>query len=400
MLVNRRHIVAGAAATLALPGLIRSSRAQAAPLDIGMISSLSGVFANVGEEVLVGAKDAFAHYKEAGGRTLNMVELDDHGDPGRSVRLVQDAMEQQGIKHFVGTTNSAIALAVAKEVYRGGGVFINPAGADEMTGTQCNRSSFRWPVATYSAANATVRPFIDLYPDANRWYTITGNYVFGESLLRNTKNVLEELGKEHVGNSYHALSEREYSGYITAAMVEDPDVLCICNFGNQTLDVVRQAVSFGMKRNTKILVVWSTGLDQFQAWGPEVIEDVYFGANYWHEVDAAGNKVLRDVFEAKHGRVPNYLNACGWAMPQVLFEGLNKAGTADVEAVIGALEGIEYEGVTGPESVRPQDHQVVKPYYFMRGRNAADMANPDDYVEVLGEEVALMPVDQTGCVLT
>ncbi|WP_170984536.1 ABC transporter substrate-binding protein [Rhodoligotrophos defluvii] len=396
-MITRRKILAGAAATLAMPAIIGRAAAQGEKLDLGVITSLSGVFANVGEQVEIGNRLAYEYYKEAAGRPLGYVLLDDHGDPGRSVRLVQEAMQKQGIKHFIGTTNSAIALAVAKEVYRGGGVNINLAGADEMTGVDCNKASFRWPVATYSAANATIRPFVKRYPDAKRWYTITGQYVFGESLLRNTVATLTELGCEHIGNSYHSLSDREYSGFITSAIAAEPDVLAICNFGSQTIDVLRQAVSFGMKRNTKILVVWSTALDQFQAWGPDICEGVYFGANYWHGVDTPGNRLFREKFEAAHKRVPNYLSAAGWAVTQIIVEGLNKAGTADVPAVIAALEGLSYEGLTGTETIRPEDHQVLKPYYFMRGKAKAEMADPDDYIEILGEEKVFLAPDKTGC---
>ena len=36
--------------------------------------------------------------------------------------------------------NSAIGLAVQKEVFALGGVYINQAGADEVTGKDCNRA--------------------------------------------------------------------------------------------------------------------------------------------------------------------------------------------------------------------------------------------------------------------
>lgn len=394
---TRRNFIAGGVSMLAAPAIGRGAIAQASTLDVGVISSMSGVFANVGEGVVAGARLAFDHYKDAAGRRLGFVLLNDNGDAGQAVRLVQESMSQRGIKYFVGTTNSAIALAVAKEVYRSGGVNINLAGADEMTGTECNRASFRWPVATYSAANATIRPFMKANPNAKRWYTVTGQYVFGESLLRNTVDVLKDTGAQHIGNSYHSLSEREYSGYITAAIAAKPDVLAICNFGNQTLDVLRQAVSFGMKRNTKILVVWSTALDQFQAWGPDICEDVYFGANYWHAVESSGNRVLVDACMRASKRVPNYLNATGWAVTQMLVEGLNKAGSIDVNAAIGALEGLHYQGPTGPEMIRPEDHQVVKPYYLMRGKAKSAMTDPNDYVQILASTVAMVPLDRTGC---
>ena len=274
------------------------------------------------------------------------------------------------------------------------------AGADESTGKDCNKSNFRWPVASYSAVNATVRPLIEKFPNAKKWYTITGQYVFGDSLLTNCKEIFAEKGLQHVGNSYHSLSDREYSGFIATAMAAQPDVLAICNFGNQTLDVIRQAISFGMKRNTKILAIWSTGLDQYQALGPDNCDGIYFGCNFWHGVDTPGARQVAEVVKAKTGDVPNYLHACGYAVVQVLMEGIKKAGTTDVPAVIKALEGMSYEGPTGLETVRPEDHQVIKDYYLMLGKPKTAMKDKNDFADIVASTKAFLPPDKTGCKMT
>ena len=398
-MLTRRHMLGRGAAALAAPALSKVALAQDV-LEIGSIITLSGTFASIGEQVEIGTRVAFEHFKTAAGRPIKAVSLDDGGDPGKAVRLTQDAMQMRGMRFFINCTTSANALAVSKEVARGNGVYINQAGADEMTGTECNKNTFRWPVATYSAANTTVRPFMKQNPNAKRWYTITGQYVFGESLLKNVKETLTDLGCEHVGNSYHSLSDREYSGYITAAIAAKPDVLCICNFGSQTIDVLRQAVSFGMKRNTKIIVIWSTGLDQYQSWGADICDGVYFGGNYWHEVDCPGNRVMSAVIRDKLKVTPSYLLAAGWACTQAMVEAINKAGTTDVAAVIKAFETLSYEGPTGLETVRSADHQVLKDYYLMLGKPKAKMRNPDDFVDVISAEKAFLAPEKTGCKLT
>lgn len=397
MPLKRRTMLGAGTALFAAPSVLRHAPAQPARLEVAGVYSLSGTFANVGDLLNKGNTWAFEHYGTAAGRPINYTLLDDQGDPGRAVRRVQEVMAA-GTRHIVGCTNSAIALAVAREVHRGGGIYIHMAGADEATGSECNRASFRWPGASYTAVNATMRPFIERNPQAKRWYTITGQYVFGESLLTNTRELLQQAGCQHLGNSYHSLSEREYSGYITAAVAARPDVLAILNFGNQTVDVLRQAVSFGMKRNTKIVVPWSTGLDQYQAWGPDICDGVFFGVNYWHGVQAPGNKVIQDVVRQKTGgQTTNYLHACGWAVGQLLVEAANKAGGTDVPAMIRALEGLSYEGPTGTETVRAEDHQVIKDYYLMAGKPRARMADRDDFAEVLAGTKAFQPPDRTGC---
>jgi branched-chain amino acid transport system substrate-binding protein len=391
----RRRTILGAGLGLAVQPATAWSQ-DAAPLEVVGVYSLSGTFANVGDLLNKGTQMAFDHYGSAAGRRIKYTLLDDQGDPGRAVRLVQEAMGR-GIKHIVGCTNSAIGLAVQKEVNTLGGIYIEMAGADESTGINCNRANFRWPGASFTAVNATLRPFIERNPKAKRWYTITGQYVFGDSLLTNLKSVLQETGGQHLGNSYHSLSEREYSGYITAAIGAQPDVLAICNFGNQTVDVLRQAVSFGMKRNTKIVVPWSTGLDQYQAWGPEICDGVYFGVNYWHGVDSPGNRVVQQVVREKTGGPTNYLQACGWAVAQMLVEGINKAGVTDVPAVIHAMEGLRYQGPTGLETIRAEDHQVIKDYYLMQGKARAAMHDPNDFADVLAGTKAFQSPDRTGC---
>jgi branched-chain amino acid transport system substrate-binding protein len=400
MTIERRTVLkalAAAPVALAAPPFLREVSAQSAPLDVAGVYSLSGTFANVGTLLNNGCQWALEKYGEVVGRKINYVLLDDRGDAGEAVRKVQEVMTQRGIKHILGCTTSAIALAVQKEVFARGGIYVQMAGADESTGKDCNKSNFRWPVASYSAVNATMRPLIEKFPNARKWYTITGQYVFGDSLLTNVKDILTEKGLQHVGNSYHSLSDREYSGFIATALSAQPDVLVICNFGNQTLDVIRQAISFGVKRNTKILAVWSTGLDQFQALGPENCEGVYFGCNYWHGVDTPGGRVLAEVVKAKTGDVPNYLQACGYAVGQMLVEGIRKANSVEVPAIISSLEGLSYEGPTGTELVRSQDHQVIKDYYLMLGKPKGAMKDKNDFAEVIAATKVFRKPEDTGC---
>jgi branched-chain amino acid transport system substrate-binding protein len=402
-MIQRRAILKGLATAplaVAAPAFLRTASAQSGTLDVAAVYSLSGTFANVGTLLNSGSQWAMEKFGEVLGRKINYILLDDRGDAGEAVRKVQEAMGQRGIKHIIGCTNSAIGLAVQKEVYSRGGVYVQESGADESTGKDCNKSNFRWPVASYSAVNATMRPLIERFPDAKKWYTITGQYVFGDSLLNNVKDVLKEKGLQHVGNSYHSLADREYSGYISTALAAQPDVLVICNFGNQTVDVVRQAISYGMKRNTKILAVWSTGLDQFQALGPENCEGVYFGCNFWHGVDTPGARQVAEVVKAKTGDVPNYLHACGYAVAQVLIEGIKKANSVQVPDIIKAMEGMIYEGPTGTETVRAEDHQVIKDYYLMLGKAKGAMKDKNDLAEVVGATKAFLPPDKTGCKMT
>ena len=388
-----------AASALSLPLGIRQALA-AEPFTFYGLKSMSGAFASYGKFADMGSRLAVEQYPQLLGRPLVYKVIDTEGNAGKAVRKVQEAIGQDGARFFQGCTLSSSALAVAKEVNKTGGVFMTPVGADEVTGKDCNSSTFRWSVPTYGAVRETLIPLIKRLPEAKRWYTITPQYVFGEALLDGTREVLKEHGLELVGNSYHSLQEQEFSGYLTNAISAKPDVLVLLNFGSQSNNTLRQAVNFGMKERMKILLVWSAGLDQFQELGSDVLEGVYLGAQYWHQVDTPLNRELVKATRAKYGINPNYPLAADYISTKVMLDTIAATGSFDGPTVANAMQGLSYEGPTGKETIRAGDHQVIKDYYLMLGKPEREMTDKDDLALVVSSGQSFAPVADTGCVLS
>jgi len=400
--MQRRHLLQLAALSAAPASLLagRAAFAQSADaIRFGCPVPMSGAFAANGKFADLGMKLAIEQYGSVLKRPLAYTVLDTEGKPATAVRKVQEASQQQGAKFFAGGILSSEALAMGKEAEKAGGIFITTAGADEITGKDCNPATFRWSVPTFGAVEQTVRPLIASMPKAKRWYTITPQYVFGEGLLGAAKNIFQEKGIEHVGNSYHSLNEKEFSGYLTNAMAAKPDVLLLLNFGAQSSAALRQAVSFGMHKNMTILIAWASGLEQFDELGADLCDGVYFGAQYWHTADTPLNKDLVKLTADKLKIVPNYSLAGSYVCTKILIDGIVKAGTVDQKAVIAALEGMKYEGLTGTEEIRKADHQVIKDYYLLKGKAKSKMKNPADYVDVVSSGKSFLSVDKTGCKL-
>ena len=393
------------AALSAVPGTLgslvaRSAFAQAGTLQFACPVPMSGAFAANGKYADLGMKLAIEQYGKVLGEPLAYSVLDTEGKPATAVRRVQEIAQQKNARFFAGGILSSEALAMGKEVQKAGGVFITTAGADEITGKDCNDATFRWSVPTYGAIEQTVRPLAQMLPKAKRWYTITPQYVFGDGLLSAAKAVFKDKGIEHVGNSYHSLNEKEFSGYLTNAVAAKPDVLLILNFGSQSSDTLRQAVSFGMKNNCTILLAWASGLEQFESLGADLCDGVYFGAQYWHAIDSPLNRDLVKRTQAAFKANPNYSLAGSYVCTKILLDGIVKAGNVDPKKVVAALEGMKYDGLTGPEEVRKGDHQVLKNYYLLKGKAKSKMKNADDYADIVSSGQSFLPLDKTGCKLT
>jgi branched-chain amino acid transport system substrate-binding protein len=255
-------------------------------------------------------------------------------------------------------------------------------------------------VPSYGAVQQTIGPMIDMYPAAKRWYTITPKYVFGEAMLREAQNIFKQKNIEHVGNSFHALTESEFSGYLTGAAAAKPDVLALLNFGPQSTNTIRQAVDFGLKQKMKILLVWGTGGEQYAEIGSDVLEDIYVGAQYDAQINTPGNRRLIEIFQKNLNVLPTYSMVNGFTCNSLLLQGIKAAGSTDPARVIKAMEGLKYEGPTGDEEIRPFDHQCIKNYYLLRGKPAAKKKGKDDYVDIISFGKSFVEADRSDCKMT
>ena len=395
-MIKLGNLMIGCATAMAL--CATTAQADDDELTINIVASMSGAFANFGLQAEKGARLAIEEAGEAAGKPLKMVVIDTESNAGKGARKVQADLSENGPGIYVGTTLSSTALAVGQAVHDAGGVYINGGGADELTGEKCNASMYRWSAPTYGAVNASLRPVLDAHPEIKRVYTITPQYVFGEAMLTNAKAVLEERGIEHVGNSYHSLKDKEFSGFIAQAQAASPDLLILLNFGSQAAASMQQAVNFGLKDRMKILMVWSSGLDTMQSLGADVSNGVYFGAQYWHEEEAAGNQALVALTQEKLGEAPNYPMASYYQMTKTMIDAVNATGGSDPEAIKAHLAGLEYEGITGAETIAADNNQVEKNFYLLLGKDEASQADENDYADVVSKGKYFLSAADAGCV--
>ena len=153
-----------------------------------------------------------------------------------------------------------------------------------------------------------------------------------------------------------------------------------------------------MKSKMTILMAWTAGLDWFQSLGPDLLEGVYMGAQYWHQVQNPCNDALVKRVREVYGINPNYPLAADYAGTKIILDAIAKAGSAeDGRAVAKDMEGMSYEGPTGTETVRAADHQVIKDYYLLRGKAKSKMKDADDLADVVSSGKSFPEGDAIMC---
>ncbi|GAC1402543.1 MAG: ABC transporter substrate-binding protein [Candidatus Velthaea sp.] len=395
--MQRKHFLAtltgGAAALAGRPA------AAADEIVFAGVFSATGTYAPFGRDTDRGFQLAIkeAHGSVAG-HPIKYITRDDQTKPDIGVQQVIDAYEHDGARFFAGVASSSVALAIAGTAKDKHALFFTSVGADDITGKDCNPYTFRWAVPAYSAVRSSMYPFLSMFPSAKRWYTITPSYVFGESLLASVKEVAQERGLTLVGNDYHPLGATEFSNYIAKAAEAKPDVLVLLNFGGDAVKTLKTAASFGLKKTTKIVYVWSGGLLDYTAIGADDLEGVYAGCQYWHDANAASRKAS-EAYKSAYGEPLGFVSATAYVEGKLTFAGIERAKSTDPARVARALEGYRYAGPTGPEEIRAFDHQVIKPYYLLRGKAKSAMRDAWDFVETLASSSYPVPRERSACKL-
>jgi branched-chain amino acid transport system substrate-binding protein len=365
---------------------------------IGVLSAFSGPYASLGEDSERGAKYAA---EEAGGKVLGkpleLMFIDTEVKAGVAARKVREASQSKGVKFFNGAISSGVGLAISQACKEEKAIYFTSVGADAVTGAKCSPYTFRWSIPTYGAVQQTVKPLIKKFPEAKRWYTITPDYVFGHSLLDNAKAVFNEYGVQHVGNDMHPIGHTEFSSFITKAMAAKADFVVFFNFGKDTINALKQANNFGLTKKAKILVAWSSGLRDLEEIGPEFCEGVYFGSQFWHDVDAPVTQKLNKVWMEKYNSFPSYVEASQYMMTKIQIMGIELAGTTDTAAVRKALEGMQYDGPTGQEEIQAFDHQVKKNFYLLRAKARKDIERPGDNAAVISFGQSVKSQAESDC---
>ena len=108
-------------------------------------------------------------------------------------------------------------------------------------------------------------------------------------------------------------------------------------------------------------------------------------------------------FHKKYGYNPQwsaetaYMQIASWARM------VSGAGTFYPPAVIKEYEkGEHFNSLVGEVWFRPQDHQLVRPVFLMRGKKPSAMKTPDDYWNVIQTDAGaplMQAPDAFGCKL-
>lgn len=315
---------------------------------IGGLAPLTGNVAVYGITATNGAKLAFDEINAKGGilgKQIKFDILDEKGDESEAVSAYKK-LSSQGMVALLGDITSKPTMAVAAEAADENMPMVTPTAtaADVTTyGSNIFRVCFIDPFQGETMANYASETL--KAEKAAVLYNTSDDYSSG--IANAFKDKAESLGIEVVAFEGHGATDVDFKTQLTNIKQADPDVLLIPNYYAQVALIAPQAKEVGLEATLLGADGWDGVTAAVAADNLSVLEDAYFCNHYSIKDEAEKVQNFITAYKNKYGEEPSAFAALSYDAAYIIANAIEKAGSADKDAINEALKNTEYDGVTG-----------------------------------------------------
>ncbi|MDF0598411.1 substrate-binding domain-containing protein [Psychromarinibacter halotolerans] len=341
--------------------------------------------------LMLGLEYATGGTMEIDGEPIVVIEKDTQLKPDVGKAVLAEAYGDDDAHIAVGPVSSGVALAmlpVAEEYERL--LIVEPAVADSITGANWNRYIFR---TGRNSSQDAIANAVALGGDGVTVATLAQDYAFGRDGVAAFKTALEATGATLAHEEYVPTDTTDFTAAAERIFNAMGDI----------------------EGEKKLFIIWAGGgnpMSKINAMDPSRFGiEIATGGNilaaltaykelpgmegatyYYYEIpDNDVNDWLVTEHMERHGTPPDFFTAGGMAAGIAIVEAIKKAGTyEDTEALIEAMEGMEWDGPKGPMMFRAEDHQALQTMYHF----VTEVQDGKDYgVPVLVRELGIEDMD-------
>ncbi|MDX3894969.1 ABC transporter substrate-binding protein [Pusillimonas sp.] len=344
------------------------SAAVAQEVRIGLVTTLSGPLAALGEHV----RDGFALGVEESGGKLGGLETkviveDDQLKPDIARQAANKLFGRDKVQIMTGVIFSNVAMALAKPAQDSGVLFISPnAGPAALAGEACSPSFFAtaWQNdQPHEAMGAHLQQ-----QGVKKVYLMAPNYNAGKEALSGFKRAYKG---EVVEETYAAMNQMDFAAEISQIQALQPEALYVFLSGGMGINFVKQYAQAGLTDKIPLYSAFTIDSITIPAIG-EAAVGTYQTSLWSSDLPNSTNKRFVESFRAKYGYEPSNFAAQSYDTARLIDSALRKVGSADdKQALIAALEKVEFDSVRGPFSFNT-NHFPIGNFYLLKVIKDAD----------------------------
>ncbi|TDH61274.1 ABC transporter substrate-binding protein [Dankookia rubra] len=398
--IHRRAILTGMATLpLAVPGLVQ---AQPRPVQIGLLSDMSGPFRDVGGPGnRVAAELAIQDFGGSLlGRPVTTRQADGQNRADVSAGLAREWIDNLGVDVLVDGAASSSGLAIQevcrekKRIY----LITGPATSD-MTGAKCSPYGMHFGFDTYALAHGTGTALTKSGGDS--WYFITSDYAFGHALERDTMAAVRATGGKVLGAVRAPLNNADFSSFLIQARASGAKVIGFALAGTDLQNCIKQAAEFGLTRGGARIATLLVQVTDLVALGHKTCEGmVLTDSFYWDQSEAT--RAWSRRYMAKMTTPPGLQHAAVYTGVTHWLKAAQAAGSTEADAVAAQMKAMPVNDMYNDKVRIREDGRTLHVMHLWEVKKEAEAKYKYDFCKLLTAippDQAWRPLSEGGCPL-
>jgi len=327
------------AAVLAL-----APRAGLAQVKIGVINSMTGPQAPIGENLTNGIKLAEEDLA-AKGVKMQLVWEDDTGKPQVGLSAMDKLATRDNVVGVVGAYTSAVTNAVAKKAEQYKVPLVNPVSAKE----EITRQGYKYVFRVSATTGDYVSILLDMATTLGQPKSIailSENTDFGVSGAKSARAYAEKKGIKVVFEEAYSPGSPDYRSTLVKVKGAAPDLMFMVSYVADAITLMRQ--SRELQLTPMAFLGAGAGFSTAEFASEKNISNAVFSSTQWTpDVSWPGAKAFGERYQKRFGKVPTYHAATAYAAMMIMGETAARAG-GNREKTVELLRAGSWDGVDGP----------------------------------------------------
>jgi branched-chain amino acid transport system substrate-binding protein len=337
--------------------------ANAEEIRIGFVAPTTGIFAQVGKDMVDGFQMYLDEVKsDFGNAPVKFIVEDEQGKPDTAVTKAKKLTLQDKVHMLVGGLLASSGYALAPVSTQEKTVYVVPvAAADDLT--QRDLAKYPYMIRTGWSSSQPSHPFGQWACEQGykKIAAIGADYAFGYEVIGGFQRAFEACGGQIVQKIWPPIGTKDFGPYIPTIR-KDADAIFTLMVGPMSLQFPKQLAASG---NKKPVIGGGTSYDEFvlPAMGDEVIGHVS-ALQYSAAIDTPKNAEFVKKYRSKYGKVPSYYSETNYTSAQMIHAVIKANGGKwpGQENFIKQLNALKIDTIRGPVSIDEMRNPVQNIY--------------------------------------
>src|SRR6202521_4484120 len=288
-------------------------------LRIGFLASTTGLFAQVGKDMV----DGFQMYLEEvkndfGGAQVKFIVEDEQGKPDTAVTRAKKLILQDKVQMFIGGLLASTGYALAPVSTADKTLYISSVpSADDLTQRELSKYPYFFRTSWTSSQPHHPLGQWACEQGYKKVITVGADYAFGYEAVGGFQKAFEDCGGKIIQKIWPPLGTKDFGPFIPN-LKPDADVIFSLMVGPMSAQFPKQLAAAG---NKKPVIGGGTSYDEFALpfMGDEVVGHVSV-LQYSAALETPANEAFVREYRAKYGKVPSYFSESNYTTAKMIHE--------------------------------------------------------------------------------